>query len=67
MTSVEHKAGDFVIDAALLADALNLTDVEVGQQMRIGAISSRCEMGVGEDAGKWPGRRSRSRKDPAGL
>jgi hypothetical protein len=53
MTSVERKAGDFVIDAALLADAFRLSQDEIKARMRKGAITSRCEAGVDEDAGRW--------------
>lgn len=51
MTSVERTAGDFVIDASLLADAFKLTQNEVRTRMRDGLITSRCEIGVDEDAG----------------
>jgi len=51
MTSVKRAAGDFVIDASLLADAFRLTEGEVRTRMRDGLITSRCEIGVDEDAG----------------
>ena len=53
MTAVERQAGDFVIDAALIAGAFKLSEAEVRGRMREGAITSRCETGVGEDAGRW--------------
>ncbi|GEM_PF-371142 len=53
MTAVEHKAGDFVIDAALLAEAFGLPQSEIKARMRDGAITSRCEAGVDEDTGRW--------------
>lgn len=53
MTAVDRKNGDFVIDAALLADAFCLSQEEIKVRMRDGAIRSRCETGVGEDAGCW--------------
>ena len=53
MTTVERKAGDFVIDATLLADAFGLSQEEIKARMRVGAITSRCETGVEEDAGRW--------------
>ncbi|WP_193175294.1 DUF6522 family protein [Oricola nitratireducens] len=53
MTSIEHKAGDFVIDAALLADAFRLSQDEIKTRMRNGTITSRCDAGVDEDAGRW--------------
>ncbi len=53
MTSVERKAGDFVIDAALLAAAFGLSQDAIKARMRTGAITSRCEAGVDDDAGRW--------------
>ncbi len=53
MTTVERKAGDFVIDATLLADAFGLSQEKIKARMRVGAITSRCETGVEEDAGRW--------------
>ena len=50
MTSIQAKAGDFVIDAALLADTFRLSQDEIKARMRKGAITSRCEAGVDEDA-----------------
>lgn len=53
MTPVDRKNEDFVIDAALLADAFGLSQEEIKVRMRNGEITSRCETGVGEDAGCW--------------
>jgi len=53
MTPIERKAGDFVIDAAVLAEALGLTQDEIRARMGSGAITSRCEAGVDDDAGRW--------------
>ena len=53
MTSIQAKAGDFVIDAALLADTFRLSQDEIKARMRKGAITSRCEAGVDDDAGRW--------------
>lgn len=53
MPSVERNAGDFVIDVALLAGALNLTEDEIRRRMRNGEITSLCETGVDEDEGRW--------------
>ena len=53
MTTVERKAGDFVIDAMLLADAFGLSQDEIKARMRAGSITSRCEAGTNEDAGHW--------------
>ncbi|MGB2893816.1 MAG: DUF6522 family protein [Albidovulum sp.] len=53
MTAVERKAADFVVDAALLADAFALSQDDIKARMRDGAITSRCEAGVDDDAGRW--------------
>ncbi len=53
MTSAERTAGDFVIDAAVLADAYGLSQEEIKARMRDGTITSRCEKGEDEDAGRW--------------
>lgn len=53
MTSIQAKAGDFVIDAALLADTFRLSQDEIKARTRKGAITSRCEAGIDEDAGRW--------------
>jgi hypothetical protein len=53
MTAVERKAEDFVIDATLLAEAFGLSQDEIKARMRNGAITSRCEACVDEDAGLW--------------
>lgn len=53
MTTVAHKTGEFVIDAALLAEGFGLPQDEIKVRMREGAITSRCETGVGEDASRW--------------
>lgn len=53
MTTVERKAGDFVIDAVLLVDAFGLSQDEIRERMKDSRITSRCEVGVGDDAGRW--------------
>ena len=53
MTAVERVADDFIVDARLLAEAFNLTEAEIRVRMRDGVITSRCETGVDEDAGRW--------------
>lgn len=53
MTGVERKGGDFIVDAALLSEAFGLPQDEIKLLMRDGAITSRCEAGIGEDAGRW--------------
>lgn len=53
MTTVERNVDDFVINAALLANAFGLSQDEIKARMRAGTITSRCEGGVDEDAGRW--------------
>lgn len=43
---------DFVIEARLLAGAFDLSESDVRTRMREGRITSRCETGVDEDAGR---------------
>ncbi len=53
MTAVERTEEGFVIEARLLAKVFKVTEEEVREKMRDGAITSRCETGIGEDAGRW--------------
>ena len=53
MTSVERTEEGFVIEARLLAEVFNVTADEVREKMRDGAITSRCEAGIGIDEGRW--------------
>lgn len=53
MTGIERAGPDFSVDAALLAEAFAITQAQVQQEMRAGSITSRCEAGVDEDAGRW--------------
>lgn len=43
----------FEVEAALIASAFGLDPASVPDLMRAGAITSRCETGVGEDEGRW--------------
>ncbi len=53
MTRIERKGGEFIIDAALLAEAFDVSQDEIKLRMRDGRITSRCEAGVDDDAGYW--------------
>jgi hypothetical protein len=53
ITSVERVAGDFVIEARLLAQASKLSEEEIRARMHDGIITSRCELGLDEDTGCW--------------
>lgn len=51
--AVERQGESFVVDATLLSRAFAIPVAEVRQRMRDGRITSRCEAGVDEDAGRW--------------
>ena len=53
MTNVVIGDEGFVVDAATVAEAFGLSPPEIQPMMRSGAITSRCEKGVDEDAGRW--------------
>lgn len=43
----------FTVNADILAEAFGLSEPEVKAAMRGGLLTSRCEVGVEDDAGKW--------------
>ena len=53
MTMVRFEAGEFLIEAQLLAEAFGLSEEKILALMRDGAITSRCEAGTDKDAGRW--------------
>ena len=53
MSDVERVDDRFVVDAAVLARAFGIAAATVHPMMRDGRITSRCEAGVDEDAGRW--------------
>lgn len=53
MTQVERDGAGFVVPAILLAEAFGLTESDVRESMRTGALTSICGAGVGTDAGRW--------------
>lgn len=53
MTDITIAAGDFTVDAGLLAGAFALDQDMVQAKMRAGEITSLCATGVGEDAGRF--------------
>jgi hypothetical protein len=50
---VTRSGETFVVDAAVLAAAFELPEDAVREAMADGRIHARCEMGMGEDAGRW--------------
>lgn len=53
MTTIAFENEAFEVDAALVAEAFGLAPAEVLAQLRNGAITSLCEKGEGEDAGRF--------------
>ena len=53
MTSVEIGENGFVVDAEIIAQAFGIAAPQVQALMRANVITSRCEKGGGEDAGRW--------------
>ncbi len=53
MAQVARDGQGFVVDADLLAAMFCISQAEVQEEMRSGAITSTCEAGEGEDAGRW--------------
>lgn len=53
MSRIERDGEGFVVEARILGEAFDLTEAEVQRRMRGGEITSRCEFGLGRDAGRW--------------
>ncbi|MFC0339502.1 DUF6522 family protein [Paracoccus niistensis] len=53
MNQVSRNAGDFIVEAELLAKAFGLDPTLVPGQLRANEITSLCETGMGEDEGRW--------------
>lgn len=53
MSSVTLDTNGFVVDAGIVAEAFGFDPASVPERMRGGEITSRCETGVDEDAGRW--------------
>lgn len=53
MPAVQRVGEEFVVEATLIAAAFGVAPDRVQGLMRQGAITSRCEEGEGEDAGRW--------------
>lgn len=53
MNRIEREGDGFVIPAALLAEAFKMIEDDVRLAMRDGTLTSLCEAGEGEDAGRW--------------
>lgn len=53
MSDVARDGEGFVVDATVLAAAFGRPAPEIRAAMQDGRITSRCEAGSGEDAGRW--------------
>ncbi|MFZ1624733.1 MAG: DUF6522 family protein [Gammaproteobacteria bacterium] len=53
MTNVEFENGAFSVDAAVIAAGLKVEARLVYSGVRDGTITTRCERGVAEDAGRY--------------
>jgi Family of unknown function (DUF6522) len=53
MSEVSIAEGGFVVDAQVLGAAFDLAPESVPERLRAGEITSGCETGVDEDAGRW--------------
>ena len=52
MKTIEFEQGAFTVDADVIAAVLGIEPARVQPLMRDGKITSVCERGVGEDAGR---------------
>ena len=50
---VAFENDTFTVDAAVIAEPLGLAPANVPSQMRAGYVTSVCERGVDEDAGRY--------------
>jgi len=53
MSSIEFQEGALSVDAALIGEGLSIDPAQVQPLMRAGHLTSRCEQGIGEDAGRF--------------
>lgn len=53
MSTIEFEDGAICVDAKIIADVLGLAPADVLERMRDGKITSVCERGVDEDAGRF--------------
>jgi hypothetical protein len=53
MAEIELQDGVIEVDAAIIGKGLGIEPAQVHALMRQGAITSLCERGTGEDAGRY--------------
>lgn len=52
MNGISIGDAEITVDAALLAEGFGISEAKLRSLMRAGSITSRCEVGEGEDAGR---------------
>lgn len=52
MTAISFSGADITVDATLVAQGFGMSETKLRDLMRAGTVSSRCETGDGEDAGR---------------
>ncbi|WBU56990.1 DUF6522 family protein [Paracoccus sediminicola] len=53
MAAVTRQGEEFTVDAAIIADGLDLPQHAIARAMSTGAITTRTERGEGTDAGRF--------------
>ena len=53
MTKIQFEPGSIHVDASLIGAGLAVEKAEVPALMRAGEITSRCEHGIDDDAGRY--------------
>lgn len=53
MSDVTFTANGFLVDAEIVGAAFELLPADVLDKLRAEEITSRCEAGIDEDAGRW--------------
>ncbi len=53
MSDVSISTAGFIVDAEIIGEAFKMDPAGVPAHMRAGDITSRCEIGVDDDAGRW--------------
>ncbi len=53
MSEVSVMTDGFIVDAAIVGAAFGVAPADVPARLRTGAITSRCETGVADHAGRW--------------
>ena len=52
MSAISIGDAEITVDAALVAEGFGMSEAKLRDLMRAGTVSSRCETGEGDDAGR---------------